>query len=189
MSYVGKSQACCDVSNFCRTSAVRGTYSQFLGAPLPSSQPETLQPDGCGSMLYRDSCLYDGQWRNGLRHGAAVLTIPVGVLRGVGSSTCVNEAGAVTVDGQWRDGAPDGDAEWSVTFPNGDKYLGNLKFPITCDDRAGGSVEDKDFEQMAIAEIVPHGWGLSKRKDTGEVYEGHWIDGMRHGSGVSQAQI
>ncbi|CDJ41691.1 MORN repeat-containing protein, putative [Eimeria tenella] len=131
--------------------------------------PETLQPDGCGSMLYRDSCLYDGQWRNGLRHGAAVLTIPVGVLRGVGSSTCVNEAGAVTVDGQWRDGSPDGDAEWSVTFPNGDKYLGNLKFPITCDDRAGGSVEDKDFEQMAIAEIVPHGWGLSKRKDTGEV--------------------
>ena len=138
-------------------------------------------------MLYRDSCLYDGQWRNGMRHGAAVLTIPVGVVRGASVSEGKGEEGTITVDGQWLDDMPDPDAEWSVTFPTGDKYLGNLKFP-SIGSNTGRDV-GKDVHVVPTegsARIVPHGWGLSKRKDTGEVYEGQWISGMRHGNGVRQ---
>lgn len=124
-------------------------------------------PDGCGSMLYRDSSSYDGQWRNGLRNGAGVLVIPAGVLKET------EEGGTVTLDGQWAVDAPCADAEWNVAFPSGDKYLGQLKLLVSKD--------------AHTREILPHGWGLSKRKDTGEVYEGQWMNGMRHGHGVRQA--
>ncbi|CDJ52091.1 MORN repeat-containing protein, putative [Eimeria brunetti] len=131
---------------------------------------ETLLPEGSGSMLYRDSCLYDGQWRSGLRHGAGVLTIPVGVVKGTHVSKEWAEEGTITVDGQWADDMPDPDAEWSVTFPTGDKYLGNLKFP-SIGSNTGGDADKIVYvgRTDVLAKIVPHGWGLSKRKDTGEV--------------------
>ncbi|CDJ58175.1 MORN repeat-containing protein, putative [Eimeria maxima] len=147
--------------------------------------PETLLPEGGGSMLYRDSCLYDGQWRSGMRHGAGVLTIPVGVVGRTSVSNGGSEHEAVIVDGQWQDDMPDPDAEWSVTFPTGDKYLGQLKFPSVCSTTGREAGKDQSVGQTeALARIVPHGWGLSKRKDTGEVYEGQWRCGMRHGNGV-----
>ncbi|CDI85071.1 MORN repeat-containing protein, putative [Eimeria praecox] len=146
--------------------------------------PETLLPEGTGSMLYRDSCLYEGRWRNGMRHGGGVLTIPVGVLRGTSVSKGGQEEGMVTVDGQWIDDMPDHHAEWGVTFPTGDKYLGCLKFPSTDSSTGADAGRDMDVGQReSLAKIVPHGWGLSKRKDTGEIYEGQWISGMRHGNG------
>lgn len=116
-----------------------------------------------------------------------MLTIPVGVVRGASVSEGKGEEGTITVDGQWLDDMPDPDAEWSVTFPTGDKYLGNLKFP-SIGSNTGRDV-GKDVHVVPTegsARIVPHGWGLSKRKDTGEVYEGQWISGMRHGNGVRQ---
>lgn len=126
-------------------------------------------------MLYKDSCSYDGQWRGGLRHGSGVLSIPSGVLRTPeGDKGARQDEGVVTVDGQWVDDMPCQNAEWGVTFPTGDKYLGSLKLP---------SVEQADT--VARRAIVPHGWGLCKLKTTGEVYKGQWMDGMRHGKGVS----
>lgn len=157
------------------------SYAAFLS--LFFLKPETLLPDGCGSMLYRDSCCHDGQWRNGMRHGTGVLTIPVGVLKGPAGEDG-NQDGTVTVDGQWIDDFPCPDAEWNVTFPTGDKYLGNLKLP-TWEDAAAAHTAGVNGQTRQLRKIVPHGWGLSKLKDTGEVYEGQWMDGMRHGQGVS----
>ncbi|XP_026191760.1 uncharacterized protein LOC34617448 [Cyclospora cayetanensis] len=175
--------------------------------------PESLLPDGSGSMLYADCCAYDGQWRGGLRHGAGVLSIPVGVLQGSGTKggpvedTQETHAGAATLegevvmmDGQWLDDKPAPDAEWSVTFPNGDKYLGRLKFPnakvpIGEDAPMATDVREERREEHPhtspegrrkhCQNIVPHGWGLCKLKASGEVYEGQWMDGMRHGKGES----
>ncbi|KAL8274729.1 hypothetical protein Esti_001334 [Eimeria stiedai] len=160
--------------------------------------PETLLPDGCGSMLYEDSCCYDGEWRSGLRHGAGVLSIPVSVLRSEetqqrseqqqqhqsgpantsSSSSNGSSSSCLTVDGQWADDMPCGDAEWNITFPSGDKYLGRLSFSDAHNTSSSSNSSSK-------SRIVPHGWGLSKRRDTGEVYEGEWKDGMWHGHGES----
>ncbi|KAL8447529.1 hypothetical protein Emed_004317 [Eimeria media] len=172
--------------------------------------PETLLPDGCGSMLYEDSCCYDGEWRNGLRHGAGVLSIPVSVLRTeetqqsneqqqqqqqqqsdpinttTTSSSSSSSSSCLIVDGQWADDLPCGDAEWDITFPSGDKYLGHLSFSDAYNtSSSSNSSSSSSSGSSSSRRIVPHGWGLSKRRDTGEVYEGEWKDGMRHGHGES----
>ncbi|CDJ34925.1 MORN repeat-containing protein, putative [Eimeria mitis] len=176
----------------CRKGVViRGSFEEGKVTGVVNA-PETLLPEGSGSMLYRDCSLYDGQWRNGMRHGAGVLTIPVGVLRGASASKEGDEEGTITIDGQWLDDLPDPQAEWSVTFPTGDKYLGSLKFP-SIGSSAGAEVgKDMHAEQTeALARIVPHGWGLSKRKDTGEEcitrsgarHSGEWRFGHPHGEG------
>ena len=60
--------------------------------------------------------------------------------------------------GQWKNGLPHGKA--SITFPNGDIYVGN----------------------MAVGE--KSGKGILKQV-SGYSYEGGWMNNRRHGDGIS----
>ncbi|KAL8440498.1 hypothetical protein Efla_002375 [Eimeria flavescens] len=154
--------------------------------------PGTLLPHGSGSMLYSDFCCFDGDWKNGLRHGAGVLSIPFESMQSekhnklrltnLPTTSSSTSSSTLVIDGRWEDDRPCGASEWSVSFPSGDKYLGQLNLSSSS---SSGSRSTSSGSSSSSGErkIVPHGWGLSKSGETGEVYEGEWREGLRHGRG------
>lgn len=153
-------------------------------------------------MLFADGCSFDGNWRNGLRHGTGVLTIPS---TAVGEAWCKSDhnpdgcdrlvvrtnckESCVVVEGIWEDDSPSAAAEWTISFPSGDKYLGNLGIWPPQDvffskSQRLGLLQTCFKHEGGEGKVLPHGKGLCKHKSTGEVYDGEWKEGMRHGQGV-----
>lgn len=167
-------------------------------------QADTLKPHGSGSMLFADGCSFDGNWQNGLRYGTGVLTIPSAILdetcsrSGISSGGCDSQRegsnfnikeGYVVVEGMWEDDTPSAAAEWTISFPCGDKYLGHLgiwppKDTFSAISKNTGPLQRDSNDNDNEGKVLPHGRGLCKHKSTGEVYDGEWKEGMRHGQGV-----
>ncbi|RLN60203.1 hypothetical protein BBJ29_001440 [Phytophthora kernoviae] len=121
---------------------------------------------GVHRYVYSNGDVYDGEFKEGYRHGFGLFTE-----RATGSS----------YEGQWTDQGTQGsgkviynmakaplyqitaidepvDGEWTITFPDSSKFIGEC---------VGGR---------------PHGRGLCKYAG-GDLYDGMWVNGKRHGVG------
>jgi len=144
-------------------------------------------PEGSGKYVWSDGCIYEGEWRRGMRHGNGTLIFPSGAayegefsggyMHGQGTYTW---PGHVTYKGRWRlnlkhglgyqtyangdvfegawiQGTPEGPGKY--TWANGNVYLGNMK---------GGKMSGKGTLTWV----------------NGDMFEGSWLNGMMHGFGV-----
>lgn len=144
-------------------------------------------PEGSGTYIWSDGCVYDGEWRRGMRHGHGKMMLPSGaVYEGEYSGDYIHGDGTyigpdnLTYKGRWKlnlqhglgyETHPNGDVfegSWiqgniegpgKYTWANGNVYIGNMK---------GGKMSGK---------------GTLTWKN-GDSYEGNWLDGLMHGFGV-----
>ncbi|MED6216284.1 Phosphatidylinositol 4-phosphate 5-kinase 9 [Stylosanthes scabra] len=144
-------------------------------------------PEGHGVYVWSDGCVYEGEWRRGMRNGIGKIRWPSGaVYDGEFSGGYVHGTGTyigsdkLTYKGRWRlnlkhglgyqvypngdifegswiRGTPEGPGKY--TWANGNVYLGNMK---------GGMMSGKGTLTWI----------------TGDSFEGNWLNGMMHGFGV-----
>ncbi|MED6220292.1 Phosphatidylinositol 4-phosphate 5-kinase 9 [Stylosanthes scabra] len=144
-------------------------------------------PEGHGVYVWSDGCVYEGEWRRGMRNGVGKIRWPSGALyEGEFSGGYVHGTGTyigsdkLTYKGRWRlnlkhglgyqvypngdifegswiRGTPEGPGKY--TWANGNVYLGNMK---------GGMMSGKGTLTWI----------------TGDSFEGNWLNGMMHGFGV-----
>ncbi|KAM1050672.1 hypothetical protein ACFX13_033110 [Malus domestica] len=144
-------------------------------------------PEGKGKYVWSDGCIYEGEWRRGMRHGnGKIIWSSGGVYEGEflggymhGTGTYIG-SDKMTYKGRWRLNLkhglgyqvyPSGDAfegSWmqglaegpgNYTWVNGNVYLGNMK---------GGKMSGKGTLTWT----------------NGDSFEGSWLNGMMHGFGV-----
>ncbi|CAL9026657.1 unnamed protein product [Prunus brigantina] len=144
-------------------------------------------PEGRGRYAWSDGCIYEGEWRRGMRHGSGKIIWPSGAIyEGEFSGGYMHGTGTyigsdkMTYKGRWRLNLkhglgyqvyPNGDAfegSWiqgmpegpgKYTWVNGNVYLGNMK---------GGKMSGKGTLTWT----------------NGDSFEGSWLNGMMHGFGV-----
>ncbi|KAM7262914.1 hypothetical protein ACFE04_000597 [Oxalis oulophora] len=144
-------------------------------------------PEGSGKYVWSDGCMYEGEWKRGMRHGNGKIKFPSGAIYdGEFSGGYMHGAGTyfgsdkLTYKGRWRlnlkhglgyqvypngdihegswiQGTPEGPGKY--TFANGNVYLGNFK---------GGKMSGKGTLTWI----------------NGDLFEGSWLNGKMHGVGV-----
>jgi 1-phosphatidylinositol-4-phosphate 5-kinase len=144
-------------------------------------------PEGQGKYVWSDGCVYDGEWRRGMRNGLGKIQWPSGVsYEGEFSGGYIHGTGTyigpenLTYKGRWRfnlkhglgyqvypngdifegswiQGTPEGPGKY--TWANGNVYLGNMK---------GGTMSGKGTLTWV----------------SGDSFEGSWLNGMMHGLGA-----
>ncbi|XP_057438239.1 phosphatidylinositol 4-phosphate 5-kinase 9-like isoform X2 [Lotus japonicus] len=144
-------------------------------------------PEGHGTYVWSDRCVYEGGWRRGMRHGNGKIRWPYGaVYEGEFSGGYIQGTGKyigsdhLTYKGRWRlnlkhglgyqvypngdilegswiQGTPEGPGKY--TWTNGNVYVGNMK---------GGTMSGKGTLTWI----------------NGDSYEGSWLNGMMHGFGA-----
>nr|PIL97431.1 MORN repeat-containing protein [Toxoplasma gondii COUG] len=142
-------------------------------------------------MMFPDGSSFEGEWRDGQRHGAGVFSaliadsissadadVPSLLSRelAAASSPRSGETGVDTpqrpgaekrvlvVEGEWRRDSPAAEKEWTLTFPSGDKYAGLLHLPS----RQNGDAVGCETETMAPSENGENASQRSKQVPTGE---------------------
>jgi len=144
-------------------------------------------PEGPGKYVWSDGCIYEGEWRHGVRNGNGKLLWPSGdCYEGEfsggyihGDGTYIGSDG-LTFKGRWRlnlkhglgyqvypnkdvfegswiQGTPEGHGKY--TWANGNVYIGDMK---------GGKMSGKGTLTWT----------------NGDSFEGSWLNGMMHGFGV-----
>ncbi|CAI0407607.1 unnamed protein product [Linum tenue] len=144
-------------------------------------------PEGKGKYVWSDGCIYEGEWRRGIRSGVGKIQWPSGAayegefsggyMHGAGSYIGANN---ITYRGRWRlnvkhglgyqvypngdvfegswlQGTPEGPGKYS--WANGNVYMGFMK---------GGKMTGKGTFTWV----------------NGDSFEGSWVNGMMHGFGV-----
>ena len=121
------------------------------------------KPDGKGSLFFSDGREYNGDWKNGYRHGLGILNFPnnnkftgqfhENKFEGKGIMAYAN---GNRYEGEWSNGQQHG--QGIFYYANGDKY------------------EGKFIEGMC------EGKGAMFYSD-GSLYEGEWDNNVRHGRG------
>ncbi|CAK0848427.1 unnamed protein product [Prorocentrum cordatum] len=132
------------------------------GPPAPTGAPEGRN----AKVAYPDSSVYEGQYRNRLRHGQGVLTLADGK-----SYAC-----------QWSEGKPHGTGEerWpDKTFFSG-CFLDGLRHGEGTMSYPDGSSYVGEFARGQF-----NGQGVFKRAD-GSCYRGGFSDGLIHGEGYME---
>ncbi|TKY52992.1 Phosphatidylinositol 4-phosphate 5-kinase 9 [Spatholobus suberectus] len=144
-------------------------------------------PEGQGKYVWSDACVYEGEWRRGMRNGIGKIRWPSGIVyEGEFSGGYIHGTGTyiapgnLTYKGRWRlnlkhglgyqvypngdifegswiQGTPEGPGKY--TWANGNVYLGNMK---------GGRMSGKGTLTWV----------------NGDSFEGSWLNGMMHGLGV-----
>ncbi|KAM1748413.1 hypothetical protein FF1_009333 [Malus domestica] len=144
-------------------------------------------PEGKGKYVWSDDCIYDGEWRRGMRHGNGKIIWSSGAIyEGEFSGGYMHGTGTYSrsdkltykgrwrlnlkhglgyqvypngdaFEGSWMQGLPEGPGKY--TWVNGNVYLGNMK---------GGKMSGKGTLTWT----------------NGDSFEGSWLNGMMHGFGV-----
>ncbi|KAJ4979566.1 hypothetical protein NE237_010346 [Protea cynaroides] len=144
-------------------------------------------PEGSGKYVWSDGCVYDGEWRSGMRNGRGKIQCPSGAfyegefsggyIHGRGTYIrpdngvykgrwrlnlkhglgCQTYPNGDVFEGSWIQGVIEGPGKY--TWANGNVYLGNMK---------GGKMSGKGTLTWT----------------NGDTFEGSWLDGMMHGFGV-----
>ncbi|KAJ1418925.1 Phosphatidylinositol-4-phosphate 5-kinase, core [Sesbania bispinosa] len=144
-------------------------------------------PEGQGRYVWSDGCVYEGQWRRGMRNGYGKIRWPSGaVYEGEFSGGYIHGTGTyigsdnLTYKGRWKlnlkhglgyqvypngdifegswiQGTPEGPGKY--TWANGNVYVGNMK---------GGTMSGKGTLTWI----------------NGDSYEGNWLNDMMHGFGA-----
>ncbi|KAL2345108.1 hypothetical protein Fmac_006393 [Flemingia macrophylla] len=143
--------------------------------------------EGHGTYVWCDGCVYEGEWRTGMRSGCGKIRWPSGaVYEGEFSGGYIHGTGTYirsdkltykgrwrlnlkhglgyqvypngdTFEGSWLQGTPEGPGKY--TWTNGNVYVGNMK---------GGTMSGKGTLTWV----------------NGDSYEGNWLNGVMHGFGV-----
>ncbi|GAB4856576.1 Phosphatidylinositol 4-phosphate 5-kinase 9 [Ancistrocladus abbreviatus] len=144
-------------------------------------------PEGSGKYIWSDGCIYEGDWRRGMRHGNGKLQWPSGAayegefsggyMHGTGTYTWTGHmtykgrwrlnlkhglgyqtfASGDVFEGSWIQGTPEGPGKYS--WAGGNVYMGNMK---------GGKMS-------GVGTLT---W------TKGDMFEGSWLNGMMDGFGV-----
>lgn len=125
---------------------------------------KTMLLYGNGAYKYADGGVYDGDWKDGMRHGKGTYKWADGEL----------------YEGDWKAGKKHG--KGTITYANGNKYEG---------DYVDGKQHGKGTFKWTDGDVYEGDWKDGKRhgKGTykwacGNVYEGRWKDGKRRGKGI-----
>ncbi|XP_047094878.1 phosphatidylinositol 4-phosphate 5-kinase 9-like [Lolium rigidum] len=146
-------------------------------------------PEGTGRYIWSgSSCVYEGEWRRGMRHGQGKTLWPSGATyegeysAGYmdGEGTYVSPDGASSYKGQWKLNRKHGLG--LQTYPSGDMYQGSW---------IQGQMEGHGRYTWANGNsyVGTMRNGLMSGKgvltwNTGESFQGNWLDGMMHGYGL-----
>ncbi|THU61519.1 hypothetical protein C4D60_Mb07t24160 [Musa balbisiana] len=144
-------------------------------------------PEGSGKYIWSDGCIYEGEWRRGIRHGRGKITWPLGAvydgefsggyLHGNGTYTGPDN---LTYKGRWKLNLRHGLGY--QTYPSGDVFEGSwIQGVIEGHGKytwANGNMYVGDMKGRKMS-----GRGILTWKN-GDTYEGNWLDGMMHGFGV-----
>jgi hypothetical protein len=125
--------------------------------------------NGRGFLVYTEGSQYEGDWKNGKRHGQGILVLfshdgkPTSGYTGEWRNDTMHGHGVFIwpegykYEGDWKDGKPHG--QGTVIISAHEKYVGGWK------------------------DGMRHGQGISNNPG-GSKYEGEWKEGLRHGHGV-----
>ncbi|XP_022767260.1 phosphatidylinositol 4-phosphate 5-kinase 9-like isoform X3 [Durio zibethinus] len=166
-------------------------------------------PEGQGKYVWQGGCVYEGEWRRGMRHGIGKIQWPSGTvydgefsggyMHGTGTYIGSNKLtykgrwklnlkhglgyqvypNGDVFEGSWMQGTPEGPGKY--TWLNRNVYLGNMK---------GGKMSGKgtltwrngdSFEGSWLNGIM-HGFGVYTWSDGG-CYVGTWTRGLKDGKG------
>ncbi|XP_010267271.1 PREDICTED: phosphatidylinositol 4-phosphate 5-kinase 9-like [Nelumbo nucifera] len=144
-------------------------------------------PEGSGKYVWADGCVYEGEWRRGMRNGVGNIQWPSGAV----------------YDGEFSGGYMHGTGTYSG--PDNIIYKGrwrlNLKHGLGCQTYPNGDVFEGSWIQGVIEGPGKYVWangnvylgnmkgGKMSGKGTltwtnGDSFEGNWLDGMMHGFGI-----
>ncbi|KAF6171556.1 hypothetical protein GIB67_018080 [Kingdonia uniflora] len=143
--------------------------------------------EGSGKYTYSDGCLYEGEWRRGMRHGNGKIQWPSGAIyEGEFSGGYYHGTGTyvrpdkMIYKGRWRLNLKHGLG--SQTYPNGDVFEGSW---------IQGTAEGPGKYVWVNGNMYMgnmKGGKMSGRGTltwtNGDSFEGSWLDGMMHGVGV-----
>ncbi|CAJ1330625.1 unnamed protein product [Effrenium voratum] len=153
--------------------------------PGPAPVAAASDGDGYNYKVFPDGSRYEGQWKDGLKHGKGRFIYPDGdVYDGEWSDGKAHGHGTYTSKqskyvGEWQSDLKHGQAveEWddtskyTGTYSHGQKHgKGRFEWP-------DGSVYDGEFRNNNV-----EGEGTFTWKD-GRQYKGQWVDNRMHGEG------
>jgi 1-phosphatidylinositol-4-phosphate 5-kinase len=167
-------------------------------------------PHGSGCYIWSDGCVYEGEWRRGLRHGQGKTLWPTGAaytgdysggyIYGQGTYTGLNNS---TYKGGWKlnlkhglglQTYPNGDifeGSWvhgeiqghgTYTWANGNTYVGTMKNGVMSGKGILTWNNGDSFEGNWLDGVM-HGYGVYAWKDSG-YYVGTWTRGLKDGKGT-----
>ncbi|XP_008787445.2 phosphatidylinositol 4-phosphate 5-kinase 9-like [Phoenix dactylifera] len=144
-------------------------------------------PEGSGKYIWSDGCIYEGEWRRGMRHGHGKITCPSGaVYVGEFSGGYMHGSGTyigpdnLTYKGRWKLNLKHGLGY--QTYPNGDVFEGSwIQGVVEGPGKYVWANENIYIGNMKGGKMSGKGTLTWKNGDT---YEGNWLDGMMHGFGV-----
>jgi 1-phosphatidylinositol-4-phosphate 5-kinase len=167
-------------------------------------------PHGSGCYIWSDGCVYEGEWRRGLRHGQGKTLWPTGAaytgdysggyIYGQGTYTGLNNS---TYKGGWKlnlkhglglQKYPNGDifeGSWvhgeiqghgTYTWANGNTYVGTMKNGVMSGKGILTWNNGDSFEGNWLDGVM-HGYGVYAWKDSG-YYVGTWTRGLKDGKGT-----
>jgi 1-phosphatidylinositol-4-phosphate 5-kinase len=146
-------------------------------------------PEGTGRYIWSGSCcVYEGEWRRGMRHGQGKTLWPSG-------ATYEGEYSAGYMDGEGTYVGPDGASsykgQWKLNrkhglglqmYPSGDMYQGSwIQGQMEGHGRytwANGNTYVGTMKNGLMSGQGVLTW------NTGDSFQGNWLDGMMHGYGL-----
>ena len=153
----------------------QGHYTGYIKDGMPINE---------GIMLYSDSCLYDGEWDNGMWNGYGTFTSATESISGNWEKGILNGNGSYissqfTYEGGWNNNDFDGYGilDWS----NGDFYEGYWRNGLQ---NGYGIYHSKSFSYNGNWE---EGWMNGNgyiKYENGDTYDGNFVENERYGQGI-----
>ncbi|CAM0957584.1 unnamed protein product [Alopecurus aequalis] len=147
------------------------------------------RPEGTGRYIWSgSSCVYEGEWKRGMRHGQGRTLWPSGAAyegeysAGYmdGEGTYVGSNSSSTYKGQWKLNRKHGLG--LQTYPNGDMYQGSwIQGQMEGHGRYTWANGNSYVGTMRNGLMSGKGFLTWK---TGDSFQGNWLDGMMHGYGL-----
>ncbi|KAK8705141.1 hypothetical protein V6N13_048749 [Hibiscus sabdariffa] len=166
-------------------------------------------PEGQGKYVWQGGCVYEGEWRRGMRHETGKIQWPSGtVYDGEFSGGYMHGTGTYigsdkltykgrwklnlkhglgyqvypngdVFEGSWIQGTPEGPGKY--IWANGNVYLGNMKGGKMCGKGTLTWTNGDSFEGSWLSGMM-HGFGVYTWSDGG-CYVGTWTRGLKDGKG------
>jgi hypothetical protein len=144
---------------------------------------------GGGHMWYADNSVFDGEFKDGMKDGNGTMrfkdgsvfigTLKMGLFHGYGEYKCCS---GDIFKGYFEGGKKSGPGK--MIFRDGAVFEGSWKNDNRAEGKGRMTWPNKDIYEGDFSKIgLYHGVGKLSKGDTGDVYEGQFKDGRKHGKG------